>query len=58
MSFYTNHSQNFLFFSKGENVIEINKIRHGDCLDLMQDIPDKTIDMILCDLPCGTTWAK
>lgn len=27
----------------------------GDCLDLMNDIPDKSIDMILCDLPYGTT---
>ena len=24
----------------------------------MKDIPDKSIDMILCDLPYGTTWAK
>lgn len=27
----------------------------GDCLEEMQDIPDKSIDMILCDLPYGTT---
>jgi predicted methyltransferase len=25
----------------------INKILHGDCLQLMKDIPDKSIDMIL-----------
>ena len=31
---------------------------HGDCLELMQDIPDKSIDMILCDLPYGTTACK
>ena len=24
---------------------------HGDCLELMKDIPDKSIDMILTDLP-------
>lgn len=30
----------------------------GDCLELMKDIPDKSIDMILCDLPYGTTWSK
>jgi len=24
---------------------------HGDCLIEMKDIPDKSIDMILCDLP-------
>ena len=23
----------------------------GDCLELMKDIPDKSIDMVLCDLP-------
>lgn len=25
----------------------------GDCLEIMKDIPDKSIDMILCDLPYG-----
>lgn len=28
---------------------------HGDCLELMPDLPSKSIDMILCDLPYGTT---
>ncbi len=28
---------------------------HGDCLEVMPDIPDGSIDMILCDLPYGTT---
>ena len=36
----------------------LNKILKGDCLDLMKDIPDKSIDMILCDLPYGTTACK
>lgn len=31
---------------------------HGDCLELMKNIPDKSIDMILCDLPYGTTDCK
>lgn len=31
------------------------KILKGDCLKLMKDIPEKSIDMILCDLPYGTT---
>jgi site-specific DNA-methyltransferase (adenine-specific) len=31
---------------------------HGDCLVKMKDIPDKSIDMILCDLPYGTTACK
>lgn len=30
-------------------------LRQGDCLELMKDIPDKSIDMILTDLPYGTT---
>lgn len=30
----------------------------GDCLDLMTNIKDKSIDMILCDLPYGTTNCK
>lgn len=30
----------------------------GDCLELMKDIQDKSIDMILCDLPYGTTQNK
>lgn len=30
----------------------------GDCLEVMKDIPDKRIDMILCDLPYGTTRNK
>lgn len=34
------------------------KLLHGDCLELMKKIPDKSIDMILCDLPYGTTACK
>ena len=30
----------------------------GDCLELMQQIPDGSVDMILCDLPYGTTQNK
>lgn len=33
----------------------INQVIRGDCLEVMKDIPDKSIDMILCDLPYGTT---
>ena len=31
---------------------------HGDCLEEMKKIPDKSIDMILCDLPYGITRNK
>ena len=30
----------------------------GDCLELMKDIPNGSIDMILCDLPYGITQSK
>jgi site-specific DNA-methyltransferase (adenine-specific) len=39
----------FLDFSNGAILL------HGDCLELMRGIPDKSIDMILCDLPFGAT---
>lgn len=34
------------------------QLMHGDCLELMKDIPDGSVDMILCDLPYGTTACK
>ncbi len=30
----------------------------GDCLELMKKLPDRCVDMILCDLPYGTTQNK
>lgn len=33
-------------------------IECGDCLELMKELPDGSIDMILCDLPYGTTQNK
>ncbi|WP_282156016.1 DNA-methyltransferase [Cytobacillus gottheilii] len=36
----------------------INQIIHGDCLKVMPNIPDGSVDMILCDLPYGTTENK
>ena len=36
----------------------IDKILLGDCLDLMKRIPDGSVDMVLCDLPYGTTNCK
>ena len=35
-----------------------NTITCGDCLEVMQTIPDKSVDMILCDLPYGVTQNK
>jgi len=37
---------------------KINTITCGDCLEVMQGIPDKSVDMILCDLPYGATACK
>lgn len=34
------------------------ELLHGDCLELLQNIPDKSIDMILTDPPYGTTACK
>lgn len=34
---------------------------HGDCIELMKQVPDKSVDMILCDLPyleTGNKWDK
>ncbi len=39
-----------------ENII--NKVLHGDCLDWLPQVEDKSVDMILCDLPYGTTACK
>lgn len=36
-------------------------IKQGDCLELMKEMPDGSVDMILCDLPYGVThnsWDK
>lgn len=33
-------------------------LMQGDCLKLMRDLPDASVDMILCDLPYGTTRNK
>ena len=34
------------------------QIFNGDCLEIMKSISDKSIDLILCDLPYGTTRNK
>jgi site-specific DNA-methyltransferase (adenine-specific) len=44
--------------SDGKYAFEKSKIIQGDCLEKMKLIPDRCIDMILCDLPYGTTSCK
>lgn len=40
-----------MIYSSGETI-------QGDYLEVMKDIPDGSVDMILCDLPYGTTQNK
>lgn len=35
-----------------------NALFEGDCLDVMNRLPDASVDMVLCDLPYGTTQNK
>jgi site-specific DNA-methyltransferase (adenine-specific) len=35
-----------------------NQVMLGDCLEVMKDIPDGSVDMILCDLPYGTSKCR
>ena len=39
-------------------MIPTTTLLHGDCLELMKDLPDKSIDAIIADLPYGTTACK
>lgn len=42
-----------------ENVVRDNcQLHNGDCLELMKRLPDSSVDMILADLPYGTTQNK
>ena len=34
------------------------KLYYADCMDILKGIPEGSIDMILCDLPYGTTRNK
>jgi site-specific DNA-methyltransferase (adenine-specific) len=34
------------------------KLIHGECLEEMAKLPDASVDMVLCDLPYGTTACK
>ena len=38
--------------------MKLNSVNHGDCLELMKQIPDASIDLIFADLPYGTTRCK
>jgi site-specific DNA-methyltransferase (adenine-specific) len=38
--------------------LKLNTVHQGDCIELMQSIEDKSVDMVLCDLPYGSTNCK
>lgn len=40
------------------NLKPYTDLKHGDCLERMKEIPDKSVDMVLCDPPYGTTACK
>jgi site-specific DNA-methyltransferase (adenine-specific) len=46
------------YVSKMIKEFENGKLYKGDCLEIMKEIADKSVDMILCDLPYGTTQNK
>ena len=39
-------------------MLQVNRIYHGDCLELMKKIDSNSIDFLFTDLPYGTTKAK
>ena len=41
-----------------DDTVKLNTIYNEDCLEGMKRIPDGSVDMILCDLPYGTTACK
>jgi site-specific DNA-methyltransferase (adenine-specific) len=41
-----------------EEIMELNSVHHGDCLEIMKQIPDHSVDMVLADLPYGMTALK
>ena len=47
-------------FYIGNSIYKTNdcELWQGDCLETMMSIPDKSVDMVLCDLPYGTTACK
>ena len=38
--------------------MKTNIIYNKDCIEGMKELPDESVDMILCDLPYGTTACK
>jgi len=52
---YKLKQDNYISEYNPELHLDRNSVNKGDCLELMNGIPDKSVDMILADLPYGTT---
>ena len=39
-------------------MVSVIDLQQGNCLELMKSLEDKSVDLILCDLPYGTTRNK
>ena len=39
-------------------MLEVNRLYQGDCLEVMKQIDDKSVDMVLCDLPYNISGCK
>ena len=50
-------SRRLYLITGGDSTAEA-RLLQGDCLELMGKIPDKSVDLILCDLPYGVTDCK
>jgi len=36
--------------------IKVNEIMHGDCIELLREIPDELVDLVLTDPPYGINF--
>lgn len=55
-NFETQYSEVAKTYNKQKSIAQFeNQIFEGDCLEVMKGIPAKSVDMVLCDLPYGTT---
>lgn len=55
-----NERSNNIFLSGGKNGFEKTKniLWYGECLQMMKQIPDQSVNLICCDLPYGVTKNK
>ena len=51
-------SNETLLTTDKKEVLALNNVYLGDCIEVMNQIEDKSIDLILCDLPYGITACK